>query len=163
MSYFTDVEEFNQRVTCIPGPDSPGFPPLSRMTFRLQHLHEELEEIETALVTSDLVELADGLADLIYVALGFAHESGIDMDRVWAEVHRANMSKVRGTKASRPNSNGVDAIKPTGWKAPDHAWLLSEGQDDIVERLAGIDPDFDEAENEMLDELWQFSRDHGNI
>ena len=41
----------------------------------------------------DLVELADGLADLIYVSVGTALEFGIPMSRVWDEVQRSNMSK----------------------------------------------------------------------
>lgn len=38
-------------------------------------------------------KLADGLADLCYVAFGTAAAAGIDLAPVLAEVHRSNMSK----------------------------------------------------------------------
>lgn len=43
----------------------------------------------------NLVEIADGLADLHYVAYcGTGAACGIDMEPVFAEVHRSNMSKM---------------------------------------------------------------------
>lgn len=42
----------------------------------------------------DVIESADALGDLIYVIYGMALESGIDLDRVVAEVHRSNLSKL---------------------------------------------------------------------
>lgn len=43
----------------------------------------------------DLVEIADGLADLHYVGYcGTAAACGIDMEPVFAEIHRSNMSKM---------------------------------------------------------------------
>lgn len=54
---------------------------------------EELGETLDAMRKGDLVELADGLADLVYVALWTAVVHGIPLDDVFAEVHRANMMK----------------------------------------------------------------------
>ncbi len=40
-------------------------------------------------------EIAQELADLVYVAYGTALAYGVDLDAVIEEVHRANMSKAR--------------------------------------------------------------------
>lgn len=44
--------------------------------------------------TRDVVESADALADLVYVIYGMALESGIDLDKVLAEVQASNLSKL---------------------------------------------------------------------
>lgn len=67
---------------------------LAEATLRSELLREECEETRHALETGDLVGLADGLADLIYVALGTAVQFGISMPEVWNEVQRSNMTKV---------------------------------------------------------------------
>ena len=46
----------------------------------------------------NMVEVADGIADLIYVALGAAIEFGIDIEPIFNEVHRSNMSKAWSTE-----------------------------------------------------------------
>lgn len=44
--------------------------------------------------TRDTVEVADALADLVYVIYGMALECGIDLDKVLAEVQASNLSKL---------------------------------------------------------------------
>lgn len=63
-----------------------------QLRFTLQE--EETKELEEALSTNDLIETADALADIVYVAYGTAVQFGIDLDAVLAEVHRSNMSKL---------------------------------------------------------------------
>jgi predicted HAD superfamily Cof-like phosphohydrolase len=46
----------------------------------------------------DLAAVAKEMADLLYVVYGTAVSYGIDMDPVFREVHRSNMSKVGGYK-----------------------------------------------------------------
>jgi predicted HAD superfamily Cof-like phosphohydrolase len=41
-----------------------------------------------------LIEMADALGDIVVVAFGMAIEMGIDLNRVLAEIMRANMSKL---------------------------------------------------------------------
>lgn len=55
---------------------------------------EEAEEYAEAEKNDDLPEIADALADLVYVAYGAALEHGIDLDHVLQEVQRSNMSKL---------------------------------------------------------------------
>lgn len=60
---------------------------------RARLLLEETRETVEALVKGDRVGFADGLADLIYVAIGAALAYGIPLEEVWSEVQRSNMSK----------------------------------------------------------------------
>lgn len=54
---------------------------------------EELGETIQAAEQGDLVEFADGLADLVYVTVWTALAHGIDLPAVWSEVQRSNMAK----------------------------------------------------------------------
>ena len=65
---------------------------------RIALLTEEQGELEEALRVGDLVEIAKELADVLYVVYGTAVTYGIDLAPVFAEVHRANMSKRDGTR-----------------------------------------------------------------
>jgi predicted HAD superfamily Cof-like phosphohydrolase len=62
----------------------------------------------------DLVEFADGCADLAYVVEGSMLEFGINSEPIAAEVHRTNMAKVGGGK----RADGK-VVKPDGWQPPD--------------------------------------------
>jgi len=57
-------------------------------------MEEELRELLQAMASEDIVAIADGLADLLYVVFGTAAAYGIPMDDVFAEVHASNMSKL---------------------------------------------------------------------
>ena len=61
-------------------------------------IHEEFEELKEAMGKNDLFAVAKELADLLYVVYGTAVSYGIDMEPVFREVHRSNMSKVGGYK-----------------------------------------------------------------
>lgn len=65
---------------------------LVRMRFSL--IDEEFNELVDALGNLDIVEVADALADLVYVIYGAALTIGIDLDACIDEVHRSNMSKL---------------------------------------------------------------------
>jgi len=112
-----DVYEFQ---TTVLGNEFPDKPMLLDKTMRYDTfncLNEEMKELADA---RTLPDQADALVDLIYFAFGALHRMGVDADRVWAEVQRANMTKVRGrTKRNQEN----DAAKPQDWKGPDHSWL----------------------------------------
>jgi predicted HAD superfamily Cof-like phosphohydrolase len=67
----------------------------------------------------NMVELADGMADLDYVVEGTRLEFGIDGGPIADEVHRANMAKAGGPVA--PNGK---RLKPEGWTPPDIEGVL---------------------------------------
>jgi predicted HAD superfamily Cof-like phosphohydrolase len=76
-------------------------------------MHEELSEFIQA---DNLVDKADALVDLIYVALGTAYGLGLPFNPIWEAVHEANMQKVSG---QTKRGNKVDAMKPPGWTGPE--------------------------------------------
>ena len=66
----------------------------------------------------DIPELADGLADLIYVCIGTALEFGIPLDRVWAAVQHSNMAKAGPDGKCQFRADGK-LMKPEWWCPPD--------------------------------------------
>ncbi len=118
MNPFDDVYEFHEKFGCYIG-KTPSVPDVGTAALRENLLREEFRETIAALQKGDLVEIADGLADLIYVAAGLAVSYGIPLDEVWEEVHRSNMAKEGG--ATREDGK---ILKPAGWVAPDVAGVL---------------------------------------
>lgn len=51
------------------------------------------DELIASMLRGDLVGVADGLADVLYVVIGTAVAYGIDIQEVFDEVHRSNLSK----------------------------------------------------------------------
>ena len=93
MSNFTDVkafmETFGQMVRT-----KPQFPDEKTMQLRYDLIKEELNELELAMKTKNLKEIADALTDILYVTYGAGYAYGIDLDKCFKEVQRANMSKL---------------------------------------------------------------------
>lgn len=89
--------------------------------FRLNFIKEELNEGFEAAENGDSEEIVDALIDICVVAIGTLDLYNVDSYKAWDEIHKANMNKERGVKASRPNPFGLpDLIKPAGWVGPDH-------------------------------------------
>ena len=61
---------------------------------RIDLIVEELEELKEAMNNKDLLEVADALTDILYVAYGAGHAFGIDLDKCFDEVQNSNMSKL---------------------------------------------------------------------
>lgn len=93
--------------------ETPTIPSVREQRLRLDLFKEELQELDDAFVAGDIVEVADALGDLLYVVLGTGIVCGIELDPVFAEVHRSNMSKVGGHKG--PNGKWV---KPATYDPP---------------------------------------------
>lgn len=90
--------------------------------FRKKFLLEELDEACEAHDAGDLAGFLDALVDLVYVALGTAHLGRLPFDEAFAEVQRANLSKVRAAGADDPRSkrgHALDVVKPPGFVPPD--------------------------------------------
>lgn len=63
---------------------------------------------------------ADALVDAIYYMCDAAAKKSLDLDKVFAAVHAANLAKrdpVSGTFLRRATDNKI--VKPPGWTAPD--------------------------------------------
>ena len=91
------------------------------MAFRLGMMQEELDETKSAFENKDAEEMVDGIIDLCVFAIGTLEVFGVDAEKAWDEVYKANMSKEVGIKEGRPNPLGLpDLVKPEGWKGPTH-------------------------------------------
>jgi hypothetical protein len=97
------VTEFH-RAFEAPIRATPGLADTNR-ELRQTLLQEEFDEYMLAEDNDDLVEIADGLLDMIYIIYGTGLTYGIDMDAGFAEVHRSNMSKL----ADCPTCHGYGA------------------------------------------------------
>lgn len=116
-NFYEDVKQFHiafgQRVGEKPEfPDSP-----EERQLRINLLEEEFNEYLAAEVRDDFIEVADALADIIYIACGTAVSYGIPLDKVFEEVHRSNMAKLVDGKVLRREDGKVK--KPEGWMPPD--------------------------------------------
>ncbi|SVD80206.1 uncharacterized protein METZ01_LOCUS433060, partial [marine metagenome] len=80
MSNFEDVktfmETFGQMVRT-----KPQFPDEKTMQLRFNLIEEELNELEQAMQTRNLKEIADALTDILYVTYGAGYAYGIDLDK----------------------------------------------------------------------------------
>jgi predicted HAD superfamily Cof-like phosphohydrolase len=113
---YNDVKDFQVAFGLNVG-TKPELPPIEERTLRVNLLREEVNEYLDAEWENDIVEIADALADIIYIACGTAVSYGIPLDRVFAEVHRSNMAKlVDGKPISREDGK---ILKPEGWTPPD--------------------------------------------
>ena len=61
---------------------------------RISLINEELEELKKAVNDNDILEVADALTDILYVAYGAGHAFGINLDKCFNEVQESNMSKL---------------------------------------------------------------------
>jgi phosphoribosyl-ATP pyrophosphohydrolase len=70
-----------------------GFPSDDVVELRKQLIKEEAEEFDIAIDLRDMEQVADSLADLLYVIYGTAISFGIPINEIFEEVHRSNMTK----------------------------------------------------------------------
>ena len=91
------VEEFHRKFDILVQ-ERPAIPAASTQELRVRLIQEEFDELKEALAQDNLVAVAKEMADLLYVVYGTAVSFGIDMEPVFHEVHRSNLSKVGGYK-----------------------------------------------------------------
>lgn len=150
-----DVEQFHRAAGQHVG-DQPAMPDEAERRLRASLIAEEVAETISALgldchiyltdrggdpngddlwtndvikpARENLAEVADGIADSIYVELGTAVSAGIDMEPVWEAVQMSNISKMSG-----PRRADGKQLKPEGWQPPDVEGILR------AQRKAGCD------------------------
>jgi len=101
----------------------PTVPDEAVRSLRVRLIQEEFDELQEALGRLDAVAVAKELADLLYVVYGTAVSCGIDMEPVFREVHRSNMSKVGGHK----RADGKWVKPPTYSPARVEPILIAQG------------------------------------
>lgn len=98
--------------------DSNGcypFIPKNKKINKLRYdlIKEELEEFKVALKKRDIIEVADALGDLLFVVYGAGCQYGIDLEPVFEEIYKSNLTKAGG----KVNKKGK-ITKGKNYKAP---------------------------------------------
>ena len=128
-----NLKEFHETFS----PEQKNDSLLQRIDRRKHLIHEEYDEVLDALITLEkahlglnsytpeeaTVDLAGELADLLYVVYGTAEELGIPLDRVFNEIHKANMRKVWDDGKVHKNEFGK-VIKPDNFQRADIGKVL---------------------------------------
>ena len=91
---------------------------------RIDLIKEELGELKEAMDNNDLLEVADALTDILYVAYGAGHAFGIDLDKCFDEVQNSNMSKLGENGKPIYNDSGKVMKGPNYFK-PDLSKFIS--------------------------------------
>ncbi|APC46424.1 phosphoribosyl-ATP diphosphatase [Streptomyces phage BRock] len=128
-----NLKEFHETFS----PEQKNDSVLQKIDRRTQLVYEEYAEVTDALLTLEkahlglnsytpeeaMVEVASELADLLYVVYGTAEELGIPLDRVFNEIHKANMRKVWDDGKVHKNEFGK-VLKPDNFQRADIGKVL---------------------------------------
>lgn len=94
-------------------------------SLRYDLIYEELQELNEAMLDRNIVDVADALGDLLYVVYGTAVVYGLDMEPIFEEIHRSNMTKVWPDGDVRYAPNGK-VLKPDTYESPDLSTIIKE-------------------------------------
>ena len=83
---------------------------------RISLINEELEELKEAVKDNNILEVADALTDILYVAYGAGHAFGINLDKCFNEVQESNMSKLGSDGKPIYNESGKVMKGPNYFK-----------------------------------------------
>lgn len=115
------VREFHRKYGHLVSNLTTTSIPENVKALRKKLIKEEFEELMMGLSEDNLIEIADGIADLVYVAVGTAITYGIPFDRIFKEVHSSNLTKTvaiaePGQKYGTKTPKGPDYIPPHIWR-----------------------------------------------
>ena len=114
MNYQKDVSEFmilgEQKVSPVLNLKN------DQTQLYMNLIEEEFNETLNAFIEDDLVEVADGLADMVWVIMGMCNSAGIDFDKIWEEVKSSNMSKFVDGKFIKNDAGKI--MKPETYFKP---------------------------------------------
>lgn len=92
---------------------------------RLRLLSEEFREYIEAEKSTNPVDIADALGDMLVVIYGTAAAYGINLDNVVREIHASNMTKVQPDGTVLRDENGK-ILKPDTYRPPNLAPILGD-------------------------------------
>ncbi len=118
------VKDFHEKFN-IPVGDYPDYISPERQKLRIDILQEEVNELEKAMSEMNMVEIADGVVDCIYILFGTAVEYGFHnyLKAMFHEVHRSNMSKL-GIDGKPIYREDGKVLKEPGYSPPDLGSIL---------------------------------------
>ena len=114
------VREFHQAYG-LPVAQQPNIHDDKVNGLRIGLLREELDELATALHARDLTEVLDALTDIQYVLDGAYLSFGLHglKEKAFAEVHRANMSKLGADGKPVVRESDGKILKGPNYTPPD--------------------------------------------
>jgi predicted HAD superfamily Cof-like phosphohydrolase len=130
------VAEFHERVG-LPRSERPAWPGGDVHRVRVALIEEELAEFRNAGEAENLLEIADALGDLLYVIYGAAVTYGVDLESVFREIHRSNMSKGGTCPTCRPDGK---VSKGEHYQPPRIAEVLADQAARLAPTEAKPDP-----------------------
>ena len=123
---------------------TPTIPTDEEADLRISLLDEEVQELREAFVNQTKVDIADALADILYVLLGTASTCGMDLGRIFSEVHRSNMSKF--------------------WKSNEVADLLNRDAQEVYQYIADAPLSNEEFDCRRISKVhWTVKNKEGKI
>ena len=143
-NYLEMVSEFHKTFNA-PILETPQIPSTERCNLRVSLMQEELNEIKEAIENNDLVEVVDGLCDLMYVLSGSILEFGLGdkFVELFNEVQRSNMSKACNTQQEAlmtlshyKKKDGTEGY----YKKINGKWLVYRVSDDKVLKSINYSP-----------------------
>jgi NTP pyrophosphatase (non-canonical NTP hydrolase) len=145
--------------------NQPGFPDSAVQGSHYEHIVEELEELRIAINkdTQDIVEIADALGDLVWVALRMTMIHGLDINYVMTKIYESNMSKFCESKEEAEQTvtaylNGEHPAKK-GHKIKCYFQEMDNGRYYVIKRESDhkvmksinyVEPDFSELLGEEV-------------
>lgn len=114
------VQEFHEKYGCKIS-NKPHVLDPEAFTLRFSLIHEECTELLSAQRKKDLVSFADALGDILFVVYGTAVAAGIDMQPIFDEIARSNLTKDGGGK-----DGGGKVMKGPNYCPPDIATIIDQ-------------------------------------
>lgn len=87
------IEDWRRKFN-LPIEELPVIPPQYRIDLWKSLIQEEVDETFQALDKRDIISIADGIADMLFVVVQLANECGIDVEKSVKAVYDSNMSKL---------------------------------------------------------------------
>jgi predicted HAD superfamily Cof-like phosphohydrolase len=117
--------------------------PLETKFLRSSLIREEVAELLTAIDNNDFVDIADGIADVLYVVIGTALAYGIPTGLVFDIVSENNMTKINAETGVCDKDEYGKILKPEGYvkvalQEPLEKWAVgikNMGGDEMFKRL----------------------------
>jgi len=103
------VRDFHEMVDMLIC-KKPTNPSGGMRLFKVKTIQKKLDKLKNAFQVNDLIEMADALGDLLYIVYGVGVSLGIDLEPVFNEVHRSNMTKKDGFNSDDQIYTNLESI-----------------------------------------------------
>jgi len=113
------MKKINQNVRTKPTTNIP----YREKMLRIKLIIGEVSELIDAMSNDNLIEIADGLGDILYVIYGTCNTYGIHIEDIFDEIHRSNLTK--SVEDGGEDSSGK-VLKGPNYSPPDIKSLIDK-------------------------------------